>query len=84
LVESKVSLKGGSLARVTISNTSDRTIKLGHLSPGAVTTQKGVYQLNALLVDNPVSIRADGVYQFWLRPDDGTQALRPERSELER
>lgn len=76
LVESKLTLKGGSLARVTISNTSDRAIKLSHLSPGAVTTQQGVYQLNALLVDNPISVRPDGVYQFWLRPDDGTQALR--------
>jgi len=75
LVETKVSVKGGSLARVTITNASDRSIKLSHLSPGAVSTQKGVYQINANLRNNPIAVRPNGTYQFWLTPDDGTQAL---------
>lgn len=75
LIESKVSVKGGSLARVTITNASDRSIKLSHISPGAVSTQKGVYQINASLQNNPIAIRPNGAYQFWLKPDDGTQAL---------
>lgn len=79
LVESKVSLSNGSLARVTVTNHSDNSIKLSHLSPGAVKTPKGVYQLNAILSDNPIAIRAGGSYQFWLKPDDGTQALLSKR-----
>jgi len=75
LVETQRSLSGGQLARVTITNTSGRSIKLSHVSPGAISTQKGVYQFNATLQNNPLSIRSGGVYQFWLTPDDGTQAL---------
>ncbi len=75
LVETEQSVRSGKLARVTITNTSGHSIKLNHLSPGAVSTQKGVYQLNATLQNNPLAIRSGGVYQFWLTPDDGTQAL---------
>jgi len=75
LVETERSLTSGQLARVTITNTSGRSIKLSHVSPGAISTQKGVYQFNATLQNNPLSIRSGGVYQFWLTPDDGTQAL---------
>lgn len=75
LVETEQSLTSGQLARVRITNTSDRAIKLSHVSPGAISTQKGVYQVNATLQNNPLSIRPGGVYQFWLTPDDGTQAL---------
>ncbi len=76
LVETETSVRTGKLARVSITNTSHRSLKLSHVSPGAISTQKGVYQLNARLTDNPLSIRPGGVYQFWLSPDDGTQALR--------
>lgn len=75
LVETNTSLKTGQMARVTITNSSHRSIKLNHVSPGAISTQKGVYQLNATLSQNPLSLRSGGVYQFWLTPDDGTQAL---------
>jgi len=75
LLESDTSVKYGQLARVTITNKSHRPIKLSHVSPGAISTQKGVYQLNATLSQNPLSIRSGGTYQFWLTPDDGTQAL---------
>ncbi len=74
LVETEHSLKHGQLARVTITNSSHRPIKLNRVSPGAISTQKGVYQLNATLSENPLSIRSGGVYQFWLTPDDGSQA----------
>ncbi len=79
LVETETSLKGGKMARVTITNSSHRSIKLNHVSPGAISTQKGVYQLNATLSKNPLSLRSGGVYQFWLTPDDGTQALHSSR-----
>jgi len=75
LVETEQSVRSGKLARVTITNTSGRSIKLSHVSPGAISTQKGVYQFNATLQNNPLSIRSGGTYQFWLTPDDGTQAL---------
>lgn len=75
LVETETSVRGGHLARVTITNTSRHSIKLSHVSPGAISTQKGVYQFNATLQNNPLSIRSGGTYQFWLTPDDGTQAL---------
>ena len=71
LVETERSVKHGQLARVTITNSSHRPIKLSQVSPGAISTQKGVYQLNATLSENPLSIRSGGVYQFWLTPDDG-------------
>ena len=82
LVETEQSIRSGQLARVTITNTSGRSIKLSHVSPGAISTQKGVYQLNATLQNNPLSIRSGGVYQFWLTPDDGTQALLSSRPNL--
>lgn len=75
LVETDHSLKKGKLARVTITNTSLQSIKLSYVSPGAISTQHGVYQINARLSTNPLAIRPGGVYQFWLTPDDGTQAL---------
>lgn len=75
LIESKVTLNKSALARVTVTNNSDRALKLKHLSPGTVATQSGVYQLNARLKNNPIAIRPNGVYQFWLEKDDGTQAL---------
>jgi len=63
------------LARVTVTNHSDRAIKLKHVSPGTIATQSGVYQINATLQDNPIALRPNGVYQFWVEKDDGTQAL---------
>jgi len=75
LVETEQSLSTGNLARISITNNSNRPIKLSHLSPGAISTQKGVYQINATLRNNPLTIQSGGVYQLWLRPDDGTQAL---------
>jgi len=75
LVETEHHLKKGRMARVTITNTSGRSIKLSHVSPGAISTQKGVYQFNETLRNNPLSIRSGGVYQFWLTPDDGTHAM---------
>ena len=74
LFESNITLNESKLARVTITNQSDKAIKLSHVSPGAISTQKGVYQINATLSNNPLAIQPKGVYQFWLRPDDGTQA----------
>jgi len=41
-----------------------------------------VYQFNATLQNNPLSIRSGGVYQFWLTPDDGTQASLSGRPKL--
>lgn len=79
LIESKVSLNNGALARVTVTNNSDRAIKLKHLSPGTIATQSGVYQINATLRNNPIAIRPNGVYQFWLEKDDGTQAKLSEK-----
>lgn len=76
LVETDYTVRSGKLARVTITNKSAHPIKLSHVSPGTVSTQKGVYQINATLSNNPLSIRSGGVYQFWLTPDNGTQALR--------
>ena len=35
------------MAQITVTNKSNRDIKVSHLSPGAVTTPQGVYQLNA-------------------------------------
>lgn len=75
LVESQLPLNGRALARVTITNKSDRPIKLSHLSPGTVATQKGIYQINATLQNKPIALRPNGVFQFWLEQDDGTQAM---------
>jgi len=75
LFETEVSVRTGLLARVSVKNKSNRSIQLMHISPGAVSTQKGVYQINATLSNNPLAIRPGGTYQFWLTPDDGTQAL---------
>lgn len=74
LIESKVALNNSALARVTVTNNCDRAIKLKHLSPGTIATQSGVYQINATLRGSPIAIRPNGVYQFWLEKDDGTQA----------
>ena len=82
LFETEQTVRSGKLARVTITNTSGRSIKLSHVSPGAISTQKGVYQFNATLQNNPLSIRSGGAYQFWLTPDDGTQALLSGRPNL--
>jgi len=75
LIESKITLNKSALARVTVTNHSDRAIKLKHVSPGTIATQSGVYQINATLQDNPIALRPNGVYQFWVEKDDGTQAL---------
>lgn len=74
LIESKVQANSGSLARVRITNKGTSSIRLSHLSPGAISTRKGVYQLNAMLQQNPLAVRPNGVYQFWLQADDGTLA----------
>lgn len=79
LIESKVMLNQGALARVTITNKSDRAVKLKHLSPGTIATQSGIYQINATLQDNPIALRPNGVYQFWVEKDDGTQAQLSQR-----
>jgi len=76
LVETQTTVRNGALARVTVTNKTGKSIKLSHISPGAVSTQKGVYQINATLSNNPLAIRSGGSYQFWLSPDDGTQAMR--------
>jgi len=62
------------LAAITVKNNGAKPINLRHLSPGTVHTRSGVYQLNSTLNNNPLAIRPNGVYQFWLQPDDGTQA----------
>lgn len=74
LIESKVMLNNEALARVTVTNKHSRAIKLSHLSPGTIATQEGVYQINAVLQNNPIALRPNGVYQFWVKKDDGTQA----------
>ena len=63
------------MAQITVTNKSNRDIKVSHLSPGAVTTPQGVYQLNARFGINPLAIRAGGNYTFWMTPDTGAQAL---------
>jgi len=75
LVETASTVRNGMLARVSVHNKSTQPIKLRHISPGAVSTQRGVYQINATLSQNPLAIQPGGTYQFWLTPDDGTQAL---------
>jgi len=82
LVESKLRPRSGPLARVRITNNSTTEVQLRHLSPGAITTRKGVYQINAMLQQNPISIRPNGVYQFWVKPDKGTQAHLSTRPEI--
>lgn len=63
------------LAQITVTNKSNHDIKISHLSPGAITTQKGVYQLNTRFGINPLAIRAGGKYIFWMTPDTGAEAL---------
>lgn len=82
LIESHLPLNDDALARVTITNRSDNAINLSHLSPGTIATQKGVYPINANLRDNPIAIRPNGVYQFWVEKDDGTQLARANRPKL--
>jgi len=75
LKETVRTARSGMLARVSVHNKSTQPIKLRHISPGAVSTQRGVYQINAILSQNPLAIKPGGTYQFWLTPDDGAQAL---------
>jgi len=82
LVETASNVRTGMLARVSVHNKSTQPIKLRHISPGAVSTQRGVYQINATLSQNPLAIKPGGTYQFWLTPDDGTQALRSSKPEF--
>lgn len=74
LVETKTSLSSGNLARVTITNRSDRPIKISDVSPMPVATRYGVYDLHTTLAKNPLAMRSGGTYQFWLTADDSAQA----------
>ena len=67
----------GAMARVSISNNSNKDIELKHLSPGAITTKDGVYNLNARLEKSPVQIRPQGVYHLWIRPDNEVHSIAP-------
>lgn len=60
----------GVLARVSIHNNSDQEIRLSHLSTGNVTTKHGVYDINSRLHRSPVAVGPNGVYHFWLKPDN--------------
>ena len=59
----------GALARVSISNNSDTEIELRRLSPGAITTDEGVFNINSRLAKSPVAVGPNGTYHFWIRPD---------------
>ena len=67
----------GAMARVSISNNTDKDIELKHLSPGAITTRDGVYNLNARLKQSPVQVRPNGVYHIWIRPDTEAVSVAP-------
>ena len=67
----------GAMARVSISNNTDRDIELKHLSPGAITTKDGVYNLNARLDQSPVQVGPNGVYHIWIRPDKEATSVAP-------
>jgi len=67
----------GAMARVSISNNTESDVELRHLSPGAITTKDGVYNLNARLQKSPVQIRPNGVYHIWIRPDNTAESIAP-------
>jgi len=67
----------GAMARVSISNNTESDVELKHLSPGAITTKHGVYNLNARLQKSPVQIRPNGVYHIWIRPDSTVESIAP-------
>jgi len=67
----------GAMARVSISNNTDKDIELKHLSPGAITTKDGVYNLNARLEQSPVQVGPNGVYHLWIRPDREAKSVVP-------
>jgi len=65
------------LALVSLSNYSDTTVTLAHLSPGAVTTANGIYNINARLARKPIMLSPGATYHIWLRPDQEPVEIPP-------
>jgi len=57
-----------SMVRVSISNSSDKTVKLSKVSPGAITVKGEEYNLNNQLAYGPISIEPNSVRYVWLNP----------------
>ena len=66
----------GDLARVTITNHGEEAIELQRLSPATISTEAGVYDLDAALAGSPVQLGAGAVQHLWLQPSLHTGSAR--------
>lgn len=66
--------------RVTVTNNSGERLTLRHVSPGAVSTRHGSFDLNLLLARSPVTVEAGSSSSFLLEPvvDNAINAIVPE------
>lgn len=57
-----------SLGQVTITNHTDRKIKISELLPATIETDNGVYDINACLADSPLELAANRQHHYWVKP----------------
>ncbi len=58
----------GLMARFEITNHGTESVELRHLSPGAVSTRFGVYNINTVLADKVLELKPGEIRQIWLEP----------------
>jgi len=63
------------MIRVAISNNTEMSIELKNLSPGRVTIDDSVYDLNKRISQDSITIHPSGIYYLWLRPEADTDLV---------